>query len=30
MQLSWAVVFHEGSTILVVVNALRLLGYRSD
>ena len=30
MQLSWAVVFHEGSTILVVVNALRLLGYRSE
>jgi Cd2+/Zn2+-exporting ATPase len=28
MQLGWAVVFHEGSTILVVVNALRLLGYR--
>jgi Cd2+/Zn2+-exporting ATPase len=28
MQLSWAVVLHEGSTILVVLNALRLLGYR--
>jgi Cd2+/Zn2+-exporting ATPase len=27
MPLSWTVVFHEGSTILVVVNALRLLGY---
>ena len=30
MQLSWAVLFHEGSTIVVVVNALRLLGYRPD
>jgi Zn2+/Cd2+-exporting ATPase len=28
LQLSWAVVFHEGSTIVVVLNALRLLGYR--
>ena len=28
VQLSWAVVVHEGSTILVVVNALRLLRYR--
>jgi len=28
MQLGWAVILHEGSTILVVVNALRLLGYR--
>ncbi|MGE0490736.1 MAG: heavy metal translocating P-type ATPase [Vulcanimicrobiota bacterium] len=27
VQLSWAVVFHEGSTILVVLNALRLLAY---
>ncbi len=24
-----AVVFHEGSTLVVVANALRLLGYRS-
>ena len=23
-----AIIFHEGSTLLVVVNALRLLGYR--
>ncbi len=30
IQLSWAVVFHEGSTILVVVNALRLLAYREN
>ncbi|NTU79692.1 MAG: hypothetical protein HGA45_09865 [Chloroflexales bacterium] len=28
VQLSWAVVLHEGSTIVVVLNALRLLGYR--
>jgi len=28
MGLSWAVVLHEGSTILVVLNALRLLAYR--
>lgn len=27
VQLSWAVVLHEGSTIVVVLNALRLLGY---
>ena len=26
MQLSWAVIFHEGSTLVVVINALRLLG----
>ena len=26
--LSWAVVLHEGSTIVVVLNALRLLVYR--
>jgi Cd2+/Zn2+-exporting ATPase len=30
IQLNWTVVFHEGSTILVVVNALRLLEYRLD
>jgi Cd2+/Zn2+-exporting ATPase len=30
VQLSWAVVLHEGSTILVVVNALRLLGYSGE
>jgi Cd2+/Zn2+-exporting ATPase len=30
IQLSWAVVLHEGSTILVVLNALRLLSYRTD
>jgi Cd2+/Zn2+-exporting ATPase len=29
VQLSGAVVLHEGSTILVVLNALRLLVYRS-
>ena len=28
VQLSAAVILHEGSTILVVLNALRLLGYR--
>ena len=28
VQLSWAVVAHEGSTILVVINALRLLRYQ--
>ena len=28
VQLSWAVVLHEGSTIIVVLNALRLLRYR--
>jgi Cd2+/Zn2+-exporting ATPase len=27
LQIGWAVVFHEGSTIVVVLNALRLLGY---
>jgi Zn2+/Cd2+-exporting ATPase len=30
VQLSWAVVLHEGSTIVVVLNALRLLGYRTE
>jgi Cd2+/Zn2+-exporting ATPase len=30
VQLSWAVVFHEGSTIVVVLNALRLLGYGQE
>ena len=29
LQLGWAVILHEGSTILVVFNALRLLVYRS-
>jgi Zn2+/Cd2+-exporting ATPase len=28
VQLSWAVILHEGSTLVVVVNALRLLAYR--
>jgi Cd2+/Zn2+-exporting ATPase len=28
VQLSWAVVLHEGSTLVVVLNALRLLSYR--
>jgi Cd2+/Zn2+-exporting ATPase len=30
VQLSWAVVLHEGSTIVVVLNALRLLGYKKE
>lgn len=30
MDLSWAVLLHEGSTIVVVLNALRLLGYRQE
>ena len=30
LQLGAAVVFHEGSTLLVVANALRLLGYRDQ
>ena len=29
VELSWAVVLHEGSTIVVVLNALRLLGYKN-
>ncbi len=28
LELSWAVVLHEGSSVVVVLNALRLLGYR--
>ncbi len=28
VQLSWAVILHEGSTVVVVLNALRLLAYR--
>ncbi len=28
VQLTWAVALHEGSTVLVALNALRLLGYR--
>ena len=28
LKMGWAVVFHEGSTLLVVANALRLLAYR--
>lgn len=28
--IAWAVVFHEGSTLVVVLNALRLLGYSED
>lgn len=27
LQIGWAVIFHEGSTIVVVLNALRLLGF---
>jgi Cd2+/Zn2+-exporting ATPase len=27
-SISQAVIFHEGSTVVVVLNALRLLGYR--
>jgi Cd2+/Zn2+-exporting ATPase len=30
VQLSGAVVLHEGSTLIVVLNALRLLGYRQE
>jgi Zn2+/Cd2+-exporting ATPase len=30
LRLGFAVVLHEGSTLLVVLNALRLLGYQSD
>jgi Cd2+/Zn2+-exporting ATPase len=30
LQLGFAVLFHEGSTLLVVGNALRLLAYRSE
>jgi Cd2+/Zn2+-exporting ATPase len=30
LQLGFAVLFHEGSTLLVVGNALRLLMYRTD
>jgi Cd2+/Zn2+-exporting ATPase len=30
LQMGAAVLFHEGSTLLVVVNALRLLAYRDD
>lgn len=30
IELSWAVVLHEGSSVLVVLNALRLLGFRLD
>ena len=30
VQLSGAVILHEGSTIIVVLNALRLLAYRAD
>jgi Cd2+/Zn2+-exporting ATPase len=30
VSIGFAVVFHEGSTVIVVVNALRLLGYTGD
>ncbi len=30
VQLSWAVAAHEGSTVLVALNALRLLGYQME
>lgn len=30
LQIGWAVVFHEGSTVAVVCNALRLLGFRRN
>jgi Cd2+/Zn2+-exporting ATPase len=30
LQLGAAVLFHEGSTLLVVANALRLLAYRDQ
>lgn len=29
LSMGWAVVGHEGSTVVVVFNALRLLGYKS-
>ena len=29
-NIGWAILFHEGSTLLVVVNALRLLGHRKE
>ncbi len=29
-RIGWAVVFHEGSTVVVVLNALRLLGFRAE
>lgn len=29
-NIGWAVLFHEGSTLIVVLNALRLLGYKSE
>jgi Cd2+/Zn2+-exporting ATPase len=29
LQMGFAVLFHEGSTLIVVANALRLLAYRS-
>jgi len=29
-NIGWAVLFHEGSTLIVVLNALRLLGYSSQ
>lgn len=30
LSMAWAVVFHEGSTLVVVLNALRLLVFRKD
>lgn len=29
-SITWAILFHEGSTILVVLNSLRLLGHRQE
>jgi Cd2+/Zn2+-exporting ATPase len=29
-NIGWAVIFHEGSTIVVVINALRLLRFKMD
>jgi len=28
LELNWTVVLHEGSSLVVVLNALRLLGYK--
>ena len=30
LELSWAVVLHEGSSLVVILNALRLLGYKEE
>jgi Zn2+/Cd2+-exporting ATPase len=30
LGIGWAVLFHEGSTLVVIFNALRLLGFRGS